>query len=158
MRTAMLVTTTALALLLGQTDAKAKKTKPDVGDGRIAWFDVTTTDMAKSRAFYGKLFDWKFTEGPMANLAVEIVAGDAAIGTLRRAEGTISAYNGVAYVQVADVVAACEKAKELGATVPPGFPFDLDDGRGAVGLFTDPVGHPMGVYSRSAIAKPKSAK
>lgn len=158
MRTAMLVMALPLALLLGQTDGKAKKTKPDVGVGHIAWFDVTTTDMAKSREFYGKLFDWKFKEGPMANLAVEIAVGDTSIGTLRRAEGKLSPFDGVVYVQVADVVASCAKAKELGATVIEGFPFDLDDGRGAIGLFNDPVGHPMGVYSQAPIAKPKTAK
>ena len=157
MRTAMLVMTVSLTLLLGQADSKAKKTKPDVGLGRIAWFDVTTTDMAKSREFYGKLFDWKFKEGPMANLSVEIQVGDTSIGTLRKAEGKISAFDGVVYVQVADVVASCNKAKALGATIPPGFPFDLDDERGAIGLFTDPAGHPMGVYSPTPIAKAKPA-
>jgi predicted enzyme related to lactoylglutathione lyase len=146
-------------LLLGQAKSDAKKPpKPDVGSGRIAWFDITTIDMAKSREFYGKLFDWKFTELAGTNLAVEIVAGDTAIGSLRVAEGPISAYDGVVYVQVPDIQASCNKAKDLGAKVVPGFPFDLSDGRGAIGLFTDPAGHPMGVYSRTPIAKEKPVK
>ena len=159
MRTALLAMTVPLMLLLGQTKSDAKKApKPDVGPGRIAWFDITTTNLSKSKEFYGKLFDWKFTGIPESNLAVEIVVGDAEIGTLRVAEGAISGFNGVVYVQVPDVEASCKKAKELGATIPPGFPFDLSEGKGAIGLFTDPVGHPMGVYSRTPIAKAKAAK
>src|SRR5207237_10304268 len=133
MRTALLALTVPLTFLLVQ--AKPDGRKPDVGPGRVAWFDITTTDMKKSREFYGKLFDWKFTELAGTDLAVEIVAGDVAIGTLRRAEGKISAFNGVVYVQVPDIEASCKKAKDLGATIPPGFPFELQDEKGAVGLF-----------------------
>lgn len=160
MRTALLALTVPLTLLLVQSkpDKKPDGKKPDVGSGHVAWFDITTTDLPKSREFYGKLFDWKFTELEGTDLAVEIVAGDVAIGTLRRAEGKISAYNGVVYVQVPDVEVSCKKAKELGATIPPGFPFDLQDDRGAIGLFTDPAGHPLGVYSRTALAKAKPVK
>jgi predicted enzyme related to lactoylglutathione lyase len=143
-------------LLVAQDKPDAKK--PDVGPGRVAWFDITTKDLAKSREFYGKLFDWKFTALAQTNLAVEIVASDKAIGTLRVAEGAISAFNGVVYVQVQDIQESCKKAKELGATIAPGFPFDLSDDRGAIGLFTDPAGHPMGMYSRTSLAKVKPVK
>lgn len=142
----------------GKPAEERKGAKPDVGAGRVAWFDVTTEDIAKSREFYEKLFGWKFTSIEGTDLAVEIVAGDVAIGTLRRAEGTISAFNGVVYIQVADLPASCKLAKELGAKIPPGFPFDLDEGRGAIGLFTDPSGHPMGMYSRTPLAASKPAK
>ncbi len=161
MRTALLALALPLAFLFPQGEPNAKKPdgkKPDVGSGHVAWFDITTTSMQKSRDFYGKLFDWKFTALAGTDLAVEIVAGDTQIGTLRQAEGKISAYNGVVYVQVPDMEASCKKAKDLGATIVPGFPFDLDDDKGSVGLFTDPVGHPMGIYSRTPLAKEKPAK
>jgi predicted enzyme related to lactoylglutathione lyase len=156
MRIALLLLTVPLTLFFVQAKPDAKK--PDVGFGHVAWFDITTTNIAKSREFYGKLFDWKFTALEGTDLAVEIVAGEQAIGTLRRAEGPISAFDGVVNVQVPDIEVACKKAQELGATIPPGFPFDLSDDKGAIGLFTDPAGHPMGMYSRTAIAKPKPAK
>jgi predicted enzyme related to lactoylglutathione lyase len=75
------------------------------------------------------------------------------IGTLRGAEGKISGFNGVVYIQVADIQASCGKAKELGGSVVPGFPFDLPDGIGAICLILDPSGHPMGMYSRTLIKK-----
>ena len=84
--------------------------------------------------------------------AVEIVSRGTPIGTLRGAEGTISAYNGVVYVQVTDLAASCRKSKELGGTIPPGFPFDLPDGTGAIALVIDPTGHPVGMYSRTPLA------
>ncbi|HEX9942269.1 MAG TPA: VOC family protein [Thermoanaerobaculia bacterium] len=29
--------------------------------GRIAWFDITTSNLPRAKEFYGNLFDWKFT-------------------------------------------------------------------------------------------------
>jgi len=134
-----------------------KGPKPDVGDGRVAWFDITTTNLDQSRAFYAGLFGWEFTSMKGAEkLAAEIVSGGQAIGTLRVAEGKISPYDGVVYIQVKDMTASCAKAKELGGTIPPGFPFNLNDDRGAVGLVIDPAGHPIGMYSRTPL--PPAAK
>jgi predicted enzyme related to lactoylglutathione lyase len=70
---------------------------------------------------------------------------------MRGSEGAISVYNGVVYVQVADIQASCKKAKDLEGTIPPGFPFNLPDGRGAIALVIDPAGHPIGIYSRTPI-------
>jgi len=149
---------TSLSLMTGEIHTSTDKTLPaDVGPGRVAWFDITTTNLARSREFYGKLFDWKFTPVQGTDQAVEIVAGGTAIGTLRVAEGKISTFNGVIYVQVADIQASCKKAKELGGTVAPGFPFNLPNATGAIGLVVDPAGHPVGMYSRAPLA-PAPAK
>ena len=158
MRNAILAITFALTLVTGSVDAAKKKSRPaDVGPGRIAWFDITTTNLAQSREFYGKLFDWKFTALQGTDLAVEIVSSGTPIGTLRRAEGKISSFNGVVYVQVTDIQTSCKKAKDLGGTVVPGFPFDLPDGTGSIGLVVDPAGQPVGLYSRTPLApKPPS--
>ena len=147
-----------LALASGPSYAEPPKSMPaDVGPGRVAWFDITTTDLPKSKEFYAKLFGWTYIPVQGTDQAVEVVAGGSSIGTIRVAEGSISASNGVVYVQVKDIEAACRKAKELGATIVPGFPFNLSNGTGAIGLFTDPAGHPMGIYSRTPIAPEKPA-
>ncbi len=130
MRNAIVAMTMALTLVTGQLRAAAHKTPPaGVGPGRIAWFDVTTTN----------------------DQAAEIVAGGIAVGTLRIAEGKISTFNGVVYVQVTDIQASCKKVNQLGGTVVAGFPFNLPDGAGAVAVVVDPVGHPIGLYSRSSL-------
>lgn len=152
MRNAILATTMALTLAAGQVRAAAHKTPPpDVGPGRVAWFDITTTDLPRSKEFYGKLFDWQFTPLQGTDKAAEINAGGTGIGTLRVAEGKISAFNGLVYVQVTDIQASCKKVTQLGGTVVPGFPFNLPDGTGAVAVAVDPAGHPIGLYSRTPL-------
>ena len=152
MRKTISVMAVVSSLVAGSVGAADKKAPPaDLGPGRAVWFDITTTDLAKSKEFYGKLFDWKFTPVAGTDLAVEIVAGGTAIGTIRGAEGAISAFNGVVYVEVDDLPASCAKAKELGGFIPPGFPFNLTDGIGAIALVADPAGHPIGLYSRTPL-------
>jgi uncharacterized protein len=147
----------ASALAPGHLRAEAPKAPPaDVGPGRIAWFDITTTSLPRSEEFYGNLFGWQFTAVEGTDQAAEIVAGGTPIGTLRVADGAISGFNGVVYVQVSDIKASCAKAKELGAMIPPGFPFDLPGGIGAVAVAVDPAGHPVGLYSRTPIAPPSA--
>lgn len=152
---------TTLALVVTGAIAQAEPMRPqpaDVGAGRVAWFDITTGDLAKSREFYGKLFGWEFVALTGTDMAVEIVSRGTAIGTLRVAEGAISPFNGVVYVQVDDVQASCEQAKALGGMVPPGFPFNLVDRVGAIGVAVDPSGHPVGMYSRTPIAAAEPGK
>ena len=155
MRNVLLATT--VALFLAAVPLRAATMPVDVGSGHVAWFDLTTTDLAKSRDFYGKLLDWTFAPLKGTDQAVEIVAGKKGIGTLRVAEGTISGFNGVIYVQVKDLPAKVAKAKELGAMIIPGFPFDLPDGTGAIALLTEPSGHPIGLYSRASLPPAKKA-
>ena len=155
MRSRFIASAIALALTAGLSIAAENRgPKPDVGDGRVAWFDITTTDLAQSKAFYAGLFGWEFTSVKgYENLAAEIVSAGQPIGSLRKAEGKISPYDGVVYIQVKDLPASCAKAKELGGTIVPGFPFNLDGDRGAIGLVIDPAGHPIGMYSRTALPK-----
>jgi uncharacterized protein len=154
---------TILAMILAtlasvRTQSQPPKSMPaDVGPGKVAWFDITTADLSKSKEFYGKLFDWTFNAVQGSDQAVEIVSGGSAIGTLRVADGAISSFNGVVYVQVQDIQASCKKGKELGGTLVPGFPFNLPNGTGAIGLFSDPAGHPVGLYSRTPLASQKPA-
>jgi predicted enzyme related to lactoylglutathione lyase len=153
MQNAIMAMILASTLVTGELHAAPpKKTPPaDVGPGRVAWFDITTTNLPRSKDFYGKLFGWQFTPVQGTDQAVEIVAGGTGIGTLRVADGPISGFNGVVYVQVSDLPASCKKAKELGGTIPPGFPFNLQDGIGAIAVVVDPAGHPVGLYSRTPL-------
>lgn len=152
MRHAFLAAIVALSLVTARLDAAVQKALPaDVGPGRIAWFDITTTDLSKSKEFYGKLFDWQFNPVKGSDQAAEIVAGGTAIGTIRVADGKISPFNGLVYVQVTDIQANCKKVSQLGGTVVPGFPFNLPDGTGAIAVVVDPAGHPIGMYSRTPL-------
>jgi predicted enzyme related to lactoylglutathione lyase len=152
MRTASLVITIGLVCMAGPLQADPPKSLPrEIGSGRIAWFDITTSNLPQARQFYGKLFDWQFAPVQGTDLAVQVVVDGKAIGTLRVAEGKISPFNGVVYIQVVDIHASCRRSEELGGTVPAGFPFNLPDGTGAIALVVDPLGHPVGMYSRALI-------
>lgn len=154
MKKLILVTALALlALTAGRAPAQDSRTSmpANVGPGRVAWFDIATKDLAKAKAFYGELFGWQFAPVMGSDFAAEIVVDGASIGTIRVADGDISMFNGVVYIQVADARASCARAKELGATIAPGFPFNLPNGTGAIGLFVDPTGHPIGVYARTPL-------
>jgi uncharacterized protein len=152
MRNTIMASIVALAFAAGDLAAATPKPPPpDVGSGRVAWFDISTTNLPRSKEFYGKLFDWQFTPLQGTDQAVEIVARGEAIGTLRGAEGAISAFNGMVYVQVTDIRASCKTAKALGGTVVDGFPFNLPDGIGAIAVVVDPAGHPVGMYSRTPL-------
>lgn len=129
----------------------AKPLPANVGPGRVAWFDLTTSNLTQSKNFYGKLFGWTFEAVPGTDQAAEIVAGRTSIGTLRTADGKISSFNGVVYIQVSDLETSCQKATELGGTIPSGFPFNLPEGRGAIAIVHDPGGHPVGLYSRTLL-------
>ena len=150
----------AIALLAATSSVVSAKSLPaDVGPGRIAWFDLTTSNLTQSKNFYGKLFGWTFEPVQGTDQAAEIVAGGTSIGTLRSADGKISSFNGAVYIQVSDLEASCQKAKELGGTIPPGFPFNLPEGRGAIAIVHDPAGHPVGLYSRTPLKPtPSSTK
>ena len=144
--------------LLGPARPVAAQTLPeDVGAGRVAWFDLTTTDLVRSKEFYAGLLGWTFAPVVGTDQAVEIVRGGQGIGTLRVAEGAISLFNGVVYVQVTDLPGLCAKATSLGGTLAPGFPFDLPGGIGAIALLTDAGGHPIGLYSRTPLGTPAAA-
>jgi len=151
MRTSIFAVSLTLMLASGLMAQTRKSPPPDVGAGRIAWFDITTTNLAQSKEFYGKLFGWQFNSVQGSDQAAEIVVGGKSIGTLRVADGSISPFDGVVYVQVTDLQASCKKVKELGGTLAPGFPFNLPDGTGAIGLLLDPAGHPVGMYSRTPL-------
>jgi len=153
MQNIILAISLAVTLMTGYTQSnRPKSPPPDVGPGRVAWFDITTINLAQSKEFYAKLFDWKYNPVQGTNQTVEIVAGGRAIGTLRGAEGKIGTFNGVVYVQVTDLRASCKKASELGGKIVEGFPFNLSDGTGAIALVVDPSGHPLGMYSRTPLA------
>ena len=150
MKRVMLLVGIAIVAIAPGVMAQVKPQMPaDVGPGRVAWFDISTTDLPRAKEFYGKMFDWTFTTVMGTDQAVEINSRGTGIGTLRGAEGAISGFNGVVYIQVDDVRRASEKAKTLGATVVEGFPFNLPNGTGAISLIADPSGHPLGLYSRA---------
>jgi len=107
--------------------------------------ELSSTDVAKAKTFYGKLFDWKLEDIPMGpDTYTMINVGEGTGGGMMKQmiPGASSAW--LSYVLVDDIDASTKKAKSLGATIMkdvtevPGF--------GWLSILVDPTGAPLGLW------------
>jgi predicted enzyme related to lactoylglutathione lyase len=78
--------------------------------------ELNTTDLGKSKEFYGALFDWTLEDVPGMDYTVIKVGEGTGGGMMKHpVPGAPSAW--LAYVAVSDIDAATAKAKSLGANV-----------------------------------------
>jgi predicted enzyme related to lactoylglutathione lyase len=112
--------------------------------------ELASTDVAKAKSFYQSLFDWKLQDMDMgpAGTYTMINVGDGTGGGMMKQmiPGAPSAW--LAYVLVADIVAATAKAKSLGANVMR----DVTEvpGAGSLSIITDPTGAVLGLWQPKA--------
>lgn len=90
--------------------------------GAFSWLELSTPDLAGSRAFYGRLFGWKTEPWSGAEDYALIKVGSREVGgmtPLRPGQRKPAGWG--AYVTVTDVDATAAKAEELGGKVlvPP---------------------------------------
>ncbi len=107
--------------------------------------ELNTTDVAKAKTFYTKLFDWKLEDIPMPDGAYTMIkVGEGTGGGLMKnpMPGVPSFW--LAYVLVDDIAAATAKAKSLGATVVK----DVTEvmGTGWLSIIADPTGAALGFW------------
>jgi predicted enzyme related to lactoylglutathione lyase len=108
--------------------------------------ELNTTDLAKAKAFYGKLFDWKLEDFPMGggDTYTIVNVGEGTGGGMMKhpVPGAPSAW--LAYVQVDDIAAATAKARSLGATVAKDVT-DIPD-IGSFSVIVDPTGAALALW------------
>jgi predicted enzyme related to lactoylglutathione lyase len=113
--------------------------------------ELNTTDVGKSKTFYGQLFDWKLQDVPLGDITyttVDVGSGTAG-GILKNPmPGAPSMW--LPYVLVDDIVASTAKAKSLGATVIRDVSEITD--MGWLSIIMDPTGAGLGLWQ----AKPQS--
>ncbi len=120
----------------------------------VVHFEIIGNDPAKLRAYYGSLFGWEFQVGDAATEAVSAPGGYGFVdgSTTGGGTGPNGGIGGGAgyesrvlfYVAVPDVEAALQQAERLGGARRMG-PERSPGGDLAVGHFTDPEGHLIGV-------------
>jgi predicted enzyme related to lactoylglutathione lyase len=106
--------------------------------GTFSWTDLATPDAVASKEFYGGLFPWEYTDSPIPDDGVYVMAtigGKAAAAMFETSERHPA---WASYVTVDDVDAMTAKAGELGATVFA-EPFDVMD-VGRMSTIQDPTG------------------
>jgi len=111
--------------------------------------ELNTTDLAKAKAFYGELFDWKFESYPMEPGEYLMVSvGEGTGGGMMQHPSPEGPSLWLAYVLVDDINAATSKAKSLGATIIREV-MEVG-GAGWLSIISDPTGAMLGLW------KPKS--
>jgi uncharacterized protein len=105
----------------------------------VVHFEIGCKDSEKTQKFYAKLFDWKIAQqGP----AAMIDAGGGPTGHIS-ALGHEPHHYTIFYVEVEDVQAYLDKAKNLGGKtlVPP-----VDIPTGTFAWMQDPEGNTVGLW------------
>jgi predicted enzyme related to lactoylglutathione lyase len=112
--------------------------------------ELATTDLAKSKAFYGALFDWKLEDidvgGGMSYTTIGV--GDGTGGGMMKHPMPGNPSGWLAYVLVDDINAATDKAKALGATMVREVMQVMDIGW--LSIFIDPTGAMLGLWQSKA--------
>ena len=108
--------------------------------------ELNASDVGKAKAFYGKLFDWKLEDMPMATGAYTMIdVGEEGTGggmLTHPMPGATSAW--IPYVAVEKVADATQKAKSLGATIIR----DITEvpNMGSFSIIQDPTGGVLGLW------------
>jgi len=111
--------------------------------------ELNTNDLPKAKAFYGKLFDWKFEDVPTAVDPYTLIkVGDGTGGGMMVNPIPNAPSWWLAYVLVDDVAAATTKAKSLGAKVMK----DVTEvkGMGSFSILIDPTGATIALWEAKA--------
>ncbi len=107
--------------------------------------ELNTTDVAKAKAFYGKLFNWKLEDVPMGHDTYTMIrVGDGTGGGIMKHPMPGASSMWLSYVLVDDVAAATQKAKSLGATVVKEVTEVM--GAGYFSIIMDPTGAALGLW------------
>ncbi|MGA7120335.1 MAG: VOC family protein [Polyangiaceae bacterium] len=124
----------------------------------FAHIELTTSDLGAAKKFYKKLFDWKLTDTPMGTTGgvyTMIAPGKGPGGGMQAQPMPNAPVAWMPYVEVDNVKKILAKAEKGGATVVVPF---MDIGQnGIIGVFVDPTGATIGVWSKAKPAK-KGAK
>jgi uncharacterized protein len=111
----------------------------------IAHFEICVKDLKAGTDFYRELFGWTIKMESTMNYAM-IDTGKEPGGGIFQAEGDIKPYLAI-YPEVDDIEKTLEKAEKLGAFIIV-KKTKISDEWGYYGLFTDPDGNVIGVWSR----------
>lgn len=108
--------------------------------------ELMTTDVAKAKDFFGKLFDWKLEEvkgaGDMAYTMIQV--GEGTGGGMMKNPMPNAGSMWLAYVLVDDLKASTAKARSLGGKVMKDA--TEVEGMGSFSIITDPTGAMLGLW------------
>jgi predicted enzyme related to lactoylglutathione lyase len=110
----------------------------------ICYFEFMVSDTAKSKQFYGKVFEWKFSEMPGWPGYVSVDTGKEPAGGIMKKPEQAPMYSLSPYFYVESIDATLGKVKAAGGRVQ--MPRTEIPGIGWWALFFDPDGIPVMIY------------
>lgn len=112
--------------------------------------ELSTQNVAAAKSFYGELFDWALTDVDMGggNMYTMIGVGGGTGGGMMQHPMKDAPSVWVPYAAVADIKAATEKARALGAHIIR-EPMAVMDA-GWLSIFADPTGAVLGLWQDKA--------
>jgi predicted enzyme related to lactoylglutathione lyase len=113
--------------------------------------ELNTDDVGAAKKFYKSVFDWKVQGASMGYSMIEVGKGTGGGMQKKPMPDQPSAW--LPYVEVDDVKKTLAKARKAGANVV--LPYHEIDDMGAIGVFIDPAGAPLGVWEMAKKAAPK---
>lgn len=118
--------------------------------------ELVTTDVAKAKSFYGKLFKWELEDVDMGDMTYTLIkVGEGTGGGLMKNPMPDGHSMWIAYVKVGNVKAATKKAKSLGAKVKKDV--TKVKGAGSLSIITDPTGAMLGLWEPKRKKKKKKS-
>jgi uncharacterized protein len=121
--------------------------------------ELNTDDVAKAKAFYRRIFKWKFENMKMGPGMVYtmIDVGQGTGGGMQKKPMPEAPPMWVPYVEVDSVAKTVVKAQKAGAQVVVEF-MPLGEGMGALGILIDPTGATIGVWEAAKKVAKKAKK
>ena len=116
----------------------------------VVHVELATTDIGKAKSFYQSLFSWQLQDmdmgGGMSYTMINV--GEGTGGGMMKHPMPEAPSNWLPYVGVADVRAATDKAKSLGASVVRDVTPVMDEG--SFSIIADPTGAMLGLWQPKA--------
>jgi predicted enzyme related to lactoylglutathione lyase len=109
--------------------------------------ELTTTELAKAKTFYSKLFDWELEDEPLpgSNGSYTMIkVGEGTGGGMVNASQPEGPSQWLAYVGVQDAAQTTRKARELGAKIVVDT-MKVGD-FGVMSVFEDPTGAKLAIW------------
>ena len=115
---------------------------PTLGNGKICYLQIPTTDIARSADFYKRVFGWNIRQRGDGSIAfddgVGEVSGEWVVGRTPAAEPGV-----LIYIMVDSVVATLEVILTNGGVIVQGIGADAPE---ITARFRDPGGNVFGLY------------
>ncbi len=119
---------------------------PTFGNGKICYVEIPATDIARSSAFYNRVFGWKVRQRKDGSTAFDDGVGQVS-GTWVLGRAPAAAPGLLIYVMVDSVAATVEAVVAQGGEIVQPIGADAPE---ITARFRDPAGNVIGLYQQPA--------